>query len=334
MRRSKLGLATGLGLSLLGYAALVGRARRTLVTDSPPAALEAALQTWLAEAGLQARSLYIHTPAGRVHVLLAGHSGRPVLLLPGLGASTGDFAELLAGLARLHRVAAIDLPGGGLSDPVGFAGHPRQAWNEVVGSVADQLGFSQFALVGHSLGGLAAGGFAIANPDRVRQLVLISPLGFGRRTPLLWNFSMVPGLMDIRGLYERQLLTRRAGPRPERSGRADREDPESAWGRYRLLAGQRFGHGSDLDLVGRLLQPFGLRPESQLLPALGLLAGRTLVLWGGHDRRLPLRDAEPELRYFKDFRLEVVPGAGHLLPVVEPHLTARLITDFLGAASG
>jgi pimeloyl-ACP methyl ester carboxylesterase len=53
------------------------------------------------------------------------------------------------------------------------------------------------------------------------------------------------------------------------------------------------------------------------------------VLWGGHDRRLSLQDAGSELRYFKELRVEVVPGAGHLLPVVEPHLTARLITDFL-----
>ncbi|MGH7642697.1 MAG: alpha/beta fold hydrolase [Candidatus Dormibacteria bacterium] len=329
MRQSKLGLATGLGLALLSYAALVGWARRTLVRDRPPAELEAALQAWLGEAGLHGRSRYFHTRVGRVHVLLAGHSGSPVLLLPGLASSAGDFAELLAQLARHHRVAAIDLPGGGLSDPVSFGGHPRQAWSEVVSAVADQLGVRQFDLVGHSLGGLAAGGFAIANPERVSRLVLISPLGFSRRIPLLWSFARIPGALDLRGLHERWLLTHGARRLPDRLERADRENPDSAWGRYRLLVGRRQGHASDLDLIGRLLQPFGLRPESQLLPALGLLADRTLVLWGDRDRHLPLRDAEPEIRYYRDFQLEVVPGEGHLLPVLEPLLTARLITDFL-----
>jgi pimeloyl-ACP methyl ester carboxylesterase len=330
VRRPGLGLATGLGLAVLGYGLLVGRAKRTLVADPPPRELEAALQSWLAEVGLKATHRYVHTSFGRVHVLMAGEGPQLVIVLPGLGASAGELAELLARLGRQNRVAAIDLPGCGLSDPVSFQGHPRQAWNEVVTAVADQLGVSEFILAGHSLGGLAAGGFAIANPGRVSQLVLISPLGFTRRVPLLWNFAMVPGVMDLRGLYERVLMVRQLGHDREPShGGGDREDSETAWDRYRRLVGLRFGHGSDLDLIGRLLQPCGLRPESQLLPALGLIAGRTLVLWGGHDRRLSLQDAGSELRYFKELRVEVVPGAGHLLPVVEPHLTARLITDFL-----
>jgi pimeloyl-ACP methyl ester carboxylesterase len=330
LRRSKLGLATGLGLGVLGYAALVGVARRTLVSDPPPAQLEEALQGWLAEVRLTAIHRYVHTPVGRVHVLLAGQGPRAVLVLPGLGSSAGEFARLLARLGRQHRVAAIDLPGSGLSEPVSFAGHPRQAWNTVITAVADELGLPQFTLVGHSLGGLAAGGYAIAHPERVRQLVLISPLGFGRRFPLLWNFAKVPGLMDLRGLYDRALLILGSRRRPGQEGDADEGHPQTAWDRYRLLVGLRFGGGSDLDLIGRLLQPLRLRSESQLLPALGLLSGRTLVLWGGRDRRIGVGDAQRELRYFKGLRLEVVPGAGHLLPVLEPSLTARLITEFLG----
>ncbi|HUY54438.1 MAG TPA: alpha/beta hydrolase [Candidatus Nanopelagicaceae bacterium] len=332
MSRSKLGLATWLGLSVLGYVALVGRARRTLVADPPPAELESALQGWLREAGLEAIHRYVHTPVGRVHVLLAGRGERAVLVLPGLGASSGDFAELLTRLGRHHRVAAIDLPGSGLSDPVSFQGHPRRAWNQVVKTVADELGLTDFTLVGHSLGGLAAGGFAIANPGRVRQLVLISPLGLSRRVPLLWTFAMVPGVMDLRGLYERTQLVRHTGRRQNQPRSAVQGVAETAWDKYRLLTGLRFGRGSDLGIVGRLFKPSGLRTESQLLPALGLLSGRTLVLWGGHDRRLPLHDSASELQPFKGLKLKVVPGAGHLLPVVEPSLTAQLITDFLKIA--
>jgi pimeloyl-ACP methyl ester carboxylesterase len=62
-----------------------------------------------------------------------------------------------------------------------------------------------------------------------------------------------------------------------------------------------------------------------------VLSGRVLVVWGSDDRKLPVRDAQPELDYFKGIRLEVVQGAGHLLPVADPDLTARFITDFLGA---
>ncbi len=329
-RRSKLGLAAGLGLGLLGYAALVASARRLLVSDPPLSELEASLQRWLGEVGLEAWDRYVHTPVGRVHVLLAGRAGSPLILLPGLGASGGDFGELLARLATRHRVAAIDLPGSGLSDPVSFQGHPRQAWDQLIGAVVDELGVTQFNLVGHSLGGLAAGSYATAHPERVGGLVLISPLGLSRRIPLHWNLSLLPGILDLLGLYERYMLTRGNWNLPEPPGPSERRVTTPARSDYRRRVGLRFGHDSDLGMVGRVIAPFGLRPESQLLPGLGLLGGRTLVLWGGHDRRLAVRDVESELRYFKGLRLEVVPGAGHLLPVVEPNLTARLITEFLG----
>ncbi|HVC39084.1 MAG TPA: alpha/beta hydrolase [Candidatus Dormibacteraeota bacterium] len=330
MRRPKLGLAIGLGLSATGYRALVVWSRQALVGAPSSAELEASLRDRLATAGLaEVESRYQDTPAGRVHVLLAGRSGSPVALLPGLAASAGDFAELIVALARDHRVIAIDLPGSGLSDPVGFKGHPRRPWIEVIQAVVDREQIDQFSLVGHSLGGLAAGGFAIAHPERVRRLVLLSPLGLSRRIPRLWNLTLVPGLMDLRGLYQRATLTRGSGGhrlagdhrRPDRGARAQ--------GLYRLGVGRRFGAGSDLGLVPRLLRPFRLRADSQLLPGLGLLADRVLVIWGGDDRRLSWRDAEVELAYFPRLRATVVPNTGHLFPVLQPVPTAGLIAEFL-----
>jgi len=334
LRRSKLGLGTGLGLSVLGWAALVGWAKRSLVADPPPAELEAALDQWLAQVGLKPLHRFVATSVGRVHVLLTGQGQQVVLVLPGLGASGGEFAELIARLGRHHRVAAVDLPGTGLSDPIDFRGHPGPPWNEVIAAVARELGIAQFSLVGHSLGGLAAGSYALAHPEQVPRLILVSPLGLSRRVPILWNLALLPGVMELRGWYERVLLLRRDGARGSASAKRFGGEPGRIQNHYRLLAGLRFGRGADLELIRRLLHPFRLKTDSQLLPALGLLAERTLVLWGGHDRRLSLRDARRELDFFKDLRLEVVPGAGHLLPVTEPNLTAQLITDFLATGEG
>jgi pimeloyl-ACP methyl ester carboxylesterase len=320
VKRPKLDLAIGLGLTGCGYAALVGWSRRAAFSDPPMAELESALDSRLDEAGLVATHRYVHTPAGRVHVLVGGGGESELLFLPGLGASVGDFPDLLAQLARRHLVVAIDLPGSGLSDAVAFRGHPGRPWNSVITAVADQLGIAEFSLVGHSLGGLAAGGFAIAHQERVPRLVLLSPFGLGRRIPLHWNLALVPGAMDLLGLSRRLALARSHG-----------SDAETAHHRYQRLVGARFGHGSDLDLVARLLQPLRLRSESQLLPALGLLTGRVLVIWGSEDRQLLLRDAGPELEYYPGIRLEVVQGVGHLFPATQPDLTARLITKFAAA---
>ncbi|MGC1185658.1 MAG: alpha/beta fold hydrolase [Candidatus Dormiibacterota bacterium] len=330
MRRSKLGLATGLGLSLFSYASLVAWARRTLVVDTPILELSSALQEWLAEAHLAASSQFVHTPVGRVHVLVAGQGPKTLMLLPGLGASSADLAELLACLAVDHRVVAIDLPGTGLSDPIGFRGHPQEAWDRVITTVSARLGLTEFALIGHSLGGLAAGTYAISHQERVSKLVLISPFGIGRRIPLLWNLSMIPGLMQLRGLYQRAVTNPPRRFLGWTSPGVQRREVGTAGEKYRRHVSLRFGPGSDLDLIGRLLLPRALRPESQLLPALGLLSGRVQVIWGDDDHRLPLQQAQAELDSFPGLRLDVVAGAGHLLPVLQPARTASLIVDFLG----
>jgi len=320
VKRPKLDLAIGLGLTAFGYAALVGWARQAAVCDPPMAELESALDRRLDDAGLVASHRYIRTPVGRVHALVGGGGPSVLLFVPGLGASAGDFPELLAQLARRHRVVAIDLPGSGLSDGVAFKGHPTRPWSQVITAVADQLGLAEFDLVGHSLGGLAAGGYAIANQERVKRLVLLSPLGLSRRIPIHWNLALVPGSMDLLAAWRRLASAHNAG-----------SDAERGHDRYASLVGSRFAHGSDLDLVTRLFQPLRLRSESELLPALGLLSGRVLVVWGSEDGQLLLRDVAPQLNYFPGIKLKVLQDAGHLFPATLPEITAGLLTEFLAS---
>lgn len=337
MRRPRSGLAIGLGavgLSTLAYPGLIAWARRALVADAPLEELESALDGWLAEARLVASHRYFHTPVGRVHALLAGGGGRTLVVLPGLQASAGDMARLLAQLARDYRVVAIDRPGCGLSDPLRSPSQPWSTWDQVISAVTGELSLDGFDLVGHSLGGLAAGRFAVAHPDQVGQLVLISPLGLGRRIPLSWNLALVPGVMDLMALRERRDLVRQVpGPSlAEGMGKRSSAAAPSPWELYRSAVGLRFGAHSDLSSVGRVFRPLGLPPESRLLPALGLLSGRVLVLWGSDDRRLPLSSAKAELDYYPGLRLDVIEGAGHLLPFDQPQMTAQLVATWMKSA--
>jgi pimeloyl-ACP methyl ester carboxylesterase len=50
---------------------------------------------------------------------------------------------------------------------------PFDAFAQVIGAVADELGLARFALLGHSMGGVAASAYARAHPDRVSALVLL-----------------------------------------------------------------------------------------------------------------------------------------------------------------
>jgi pimeloyl-ACP methyl ester carboxylesterase len=72
-------------------------------------------------------------------------------------------------------VVAFDFRSHGRSDP-GYD-FSAEALAGDVEAVADALGFQQFVLVGHSMGGAASIAFAGAHPDRVAGLVLVATPG-------------------------------------------------------------------------------------------------------------------------------------------------------------
>ena len=211
MKGARIGVAAGaVALASAGYASAVGLARRQPGQVASEVAIEATLDRWLGELGVCGLHHYIATPVGRVHVLELGAGRDPLVFLHGLGASVGEYVGLLSELSRRFRVIGIDRPGSGLSDPVRFDGHPRPAWNQVLQAVAETLSPGGFDLVGHSLGGLAAGGFAVDHPELVRRLVLLSPVGLSPMLPWSWSLSMLPGLTDVLNLTARLVLARRS----------------------------------------------------------------------------------------------------------------------------
>jgi 3-oxoadipate enol-lactonase len=97
--------------------------------------------------------------------------GAPVVLLHGLGSSREDWFPTARLLARDHRVTLVDLPGHGVADmPEPFS--LERATVALDRSLAE-LPDGPVILVGHSLGGLIAASEAIAQPSRVRGLVLV-----------------------------------------------------------------------------------------------------------------------------------------------------------------
>lgn len=77
-------------------------------------------------------------------------------------------------LSRQHRTYAFDLWGFGDSDK-STDRHSVEKYVDLLKDFMDELGVAPAALVGHSLGATVAVKFAVANPDRVTRLMLVSP---------------------------------------------------------------------------------------------------------------------------------------------------------------
>ena len=100
--------------------------------------------------------------------------GPGLVLVHGYGGAKEDFADHVPALARDHTVVTFDHRGHGASDKP--ADRTAYTYNRLVSDtlqVADAVGFDQFRLLGHSMGGMIARKVALDAPDRVSALVMM-----------------------------------------------------------------------------------------------------------------------------------------------------------------
>lgn len=117
----------------------------------------------------------IETERGAISTLQAG-TGKPVLMLHGLGGTKASFLPTVGALApQGRRVIAADLLGFGDSDkPIGGRYDPKYFSRSVV-ALLDALELDKVDVVGHSLGGRVTLEVVLHAPERFGRAVLMTP---------------------------------------------------------------------------------------------------------------------------------------------------------------
>lgn len=127
------------------------------------------------------RTRYLDLASGlRVRAVERGDSDAPlVLLVPGWGCSTYVFRENFVPLAEAgYHVVAVDLKGHGLSDkPVAAGEYRLESMRLHLTQILDALG-EPAIVCGLSMGAALSAHVADSSPERVRGLVMVSPVGF------------------------------------------------------------------------------------------------------------------------------------------------------------
>lgn len=111
----------------------------------------------------------------QLHVVVRGSAGRVVVLCSGLGGKWSDWDDVTDLLANDHTVVRFDRPGLG-SSPAPTSDYTPTVRAEAhrIAAVLDVVGLtSAVTIVGHSLGGFYAEGFARLYPDRTAAVLLL-----------------------------------------------------------------------------------------------------------------------------------------------------------------
>ncbi len=110
-----------------------------------------------------------------------GKSEKVILLIHGLGTSAKSWIKNIPSLSKEFRVIAIDLPGYGKSDK-GYYQYSMSWYAQVLTEFLSELKIDKATFAGHSMGGQISLITALNYPERVENLVLISPAGFEKFT--------------------------------------------------------------------------------------------------------------------------------------------------------
>ena len=126
------------------------------------------------------KELYVTTSYGTVHLYKHGNGPKPLILLHGSGCDNAmlSWREVMHKFPEEYTLYAPDLLGYALSDKPDIVG-PQFYETHIacLKEVTTLLGLDQFGLIGLSMGGAIAIGFALQYPQNVKCLFPVAPWG-------------------------------------------------------------------------------------------------------------------------------------------------------------
>jgi pimeloyl-ACP methyl ester carboxylesterase len=293
--------------------------------------LRSAEREAFAHYGIDATSemLELDGPIARTRVVRVG-SGPPTVLLHGGAMTSSVWAPLVPHLAG-RSLLLVDLPGCGFADPFDYRGVDlAQHQAEFVTSVLDALGLDRVALVGASMGGWFALRSAVAHPERVSALALVTAPAVslpGSRMPTSMAFasSRAGRALGVLAPPPSAAMMRRMLATIGGKGSVATAPPAM----FEALAAAT---ALAAPTVGTLQVVRGRSPIEHLQvrdAELSACTTEVLFIWGDEDVVQPPSAGERAVGLLPNGRLEVLPG-GHGLWFEQPERCGELILEFFG----
>jgi pimeloyl-ACP methyl ester carboxylesterase len=260
-------------------------------------------------------------------------SGTPLICVPGGPMRASSYLGDLGGLGPSRRLILMDLRGTG--DSAVPADPATYRCDRLAGDIAalrDHLGLERFDLLGHSAGANVAVAYAIAHPDQVSRLALITPSGRAAglepdaemRRQVVRDRPDTPWLAAAAAAFERVA-----------DGSATDEDwialTPLFYGRWddAARAHDEAGEAETNDAAAAAFGADGAFDPAATRTALGTLPMPVLVLGGDLDLQRPPQITAEFAALFAAATLVIQAGAGHYPWLDDPGQFTGAVTAFL-----
>lgn len=255
-------------------------------------------------------------------VLESGSAGLPVVLVHGTGGRADRWIRNLDALAAAgYHAYAFDLPGHGFAAKGPGVECSVPAYRRLLAGFVEQLGATQVAVVGTSLGGHVAASYAVENPGKVKAIALVGSMGLlpigaearGRIQAGANNQSREGVATKFqRVIFDPSLVT------PEMVEEEFRINNSAGAKESFAMLGKYIADRLDDEVVGEKL---------------AALKKPVLLAWGDQDKTVPLAVGEGALKLIPGSKLVVLQGAAHTPYYERPDQFNRALIDFLEALS-
>jgi pimeloyl-ACP methyl ester carboxylesterase len=169
--------------------------------------------------------------------------------------------------------------------------------------------------------------YAATHPDRVDRMVLVSPVAYPQKVPVVIDYVSRAGLGEIARLYAPRFIVERnvrmvyGNPAQPSDDVVDRYYDLLQYGRNRHWMVKTF----------RALRGYAADPT--IAERVPLVKAPTLLMWGDTDRWVPPALAELWRKDLPGAVVRMYPGLGHVAMEEQPEMTARDAHHFLSGGS-
>jgi pimeloyl-ACP methyl ester carboxylesterase len=220
-----------------------------------------------------------------------------------------------------YRALRYDLFGRGYSDRP-FAANDLSLFTRQLADLLEALNIQQVhAILGLSMGGMVAANFTRLRPEWVARLGLFDPAGFPTRYPFYLHFLTLPLVGElIFGLIGENLYRTLAGN--------DFYDPslvDTFADRFLLQTQYKGFRRSLLSTIRSGI----LEGGEQVYPAIGGMGIPVLLVWGEHDRAVPIELSQKMLTAIPQADFHPIPNSGHIPHYEHADQVNPILLEFL-----